>query len=212
MTMDSASKRFDLDFIKEVFQTEKIYIKSGDVLFREGENNDYVFFIESGSIKVLKSKWVIGITQALEFVGITSCLSDTSTYTFSSRAVENSSILKIKKTDFKNLLLNNSIFCKQIIEILCERIKLTDQKTRSFIEHSSQYRLINELISNSKNIENSLKTFLGVDDLSELTGISKRAVKKMLNELSKQNLILQKKNNEIELLDQPNLEKLIRKS
>lgn len=209
--MDSATKRFDLHFIEHAFNPERLEIKKGEVLFKEGENNDYVFFIESGSIKVLKGKWVIGITQALEFVGITSCLSETSTYTFSSKAVENSTILKIGKTEFKDMLLSNSFFCKQIIEILCERIKLTDIKTRSFIEQSSQHRLINELINNSKNTKNSLKTFLGVEDLSELTGISKRAVKKMLNDLSKQNLIVQGSNNEIELLDKSKLNQLIKK-
>lgn len=209
--MDSATKRFDLHFIEDAFNPERIEINKGEVLFKEGENNDYVFFIESGSIKVLKGKWVIGITQALEFVGITSCLSETSTYTFSSKAVEKSKILKISKSEFKDMLLSNSFFCKQIIEILCERIKLTDIKTRSFIEHSSQHRLINELINNSKKTKNSLKTFLGVEDLSELTGISKRAVKKMLNDLSKQNLIVQGSNSEIELLDKSKLKQLIKK-
>jgi CRP-like cAMP-binding protein len=209
--MDSATKRFDLNFIEQAFNPIRIELNKGEVLFKEGEDNDFVFFIESGSIKVLKGKWVIGITQALEFVGITSCLSETSTYTFSSKAVEKSVVLKISKNDFKNMLLCNSFFCKQIIEILCERIKLTDLKTRTFIEQTSQHRLINELINNSKSIENSLKTFLGVEDLSELTGISKRAVKKMLNDLSKQNLIIQSDKDEIELLDQIKLRQLITK-
>lgn len=206
--MDSATKRFDLHFIEQAFNPERLEINKGEVLFKEGEINDYVFFIESGSIKVLKGKWVIGITQALEFVGITSCLNETSTYTFSSKAVETSKILKISKHEFKEMLLNNSFFCKQIIEILCERIKLTDVKTRSFIEQSSQHRLINELINNSKKIGQSLITFLSIEDLSELTGISKRAVKKMLNDLSKENLLIQGKNNEIELLDKSKLLKL----
>lgn len=209
--MYDTGKRFDLNFIEQTFHSEKIKLTTGDVLFKEGERNDYVFFIETGSIKVLKRKWVIGITKALEFVGITSCLSDTSTYAFSSMAIEDSLVLKIRKTEFKDTLLINSVLCKQIIEILCERIKLIDIKTRSFIEQTSQHRLIQELINNSKNSENSLKTFLGVEDLSELTGISKRAVKRILNDLSKQKLIHQGMKNEIELLDQGKLQQMLDK-
>lgn len=210
--MDSATKRFELNYIMELFHPTKILLDCGEQLFREGENNDFVYFIESGSIKVLKSKWVIGITKANEFVGMTSCISENHSYTFSSKAVEKSEVLRIDKSEFKQLLLNDSKFCKQIIEILCERIKLTDLKTRSFIEQTSQHRLINELINNSKKIENSIKAFLGIDDLSELTGVSKRAVRKMLNDLTKENLILRNNDNEITLLDQPKLQSLIHKA
>lgn len=210
--MDNENKRFDIDFIKESFHPSKIQLNTGDILFSEGESNDYVYFIEAGSIKVLKSKWVIGITKANEFVGMTSCISENYHYTFSTKAVEKSEVLRINKSEFKELLLNNSKFCKQIIEILCERIKLTDLKTRSFIEQTSQHRLINELINNSKKIENSIKAFLGIDDLSELTGVSKRAVGKMLNDLSKDKLIHRNNKNEITLLDQQKLQSLIQKT
>ena len=68
------------------------------------------------------------------------------------------------------------------------------------------------MINNSKKIENSIKAFLGIDDLSELTGVSKRAVRKMLNDLTKENLILRNNDNEITLLDQPKLQSLIHKA
>ena len=66
--MDKDNQIFNLQFIKDSFSGEEINLSSGDILFNEGEKNDFVFFIESGSIKVLKNKWVIGITKAFEFV------------------------------------------------------------------------------------------------------------------------------------------------
>lgn len=209
--MDRESKRFELAVIKSIFKPEYITLIGGQTLFTEGEDNDYVYFIESGSIKVLKSKWLIGITKANEFVGITSCLSEGMQYSFTAKATENSKVLKITKSDFKNQLLKNPAFSRQIIEILCERIKLTDKKTRSFIEHSSKHRLISEIINNSKQVENSLKAILGEDDLAELTGVSKRSVRKLLNTLKKENLIEQNEN-EIILLDKEKLRSLSKKS
>lgn len=209
--MNTQRKEFELHFITENFPLERITLNAGDFLFKEGEQNDFVYFIESGSIKVLKNQWVIGITHSMEFVGITSCISENMTYTFSSKSVKESTLLKIKKLDFQKLLLKNPKFCKSIIEILCQRIKATDIKTRSFLEQSSKHRLITELINNSSNVEDSIKTFLGIDDLSELTGVSKRAVRKMLNDLTKVNLILHTKENEIILLDQLALKQLVDK-
>ena len=204
--MDSASQRFNLSFIETSFETARLELQPGAALFREGELNDFVFFIVSGSIKILKSNCLIGITQANEFVGITSYINESSTYTFSARAVEPCEILKIKKTDFKDLLLSNATFCKQIISILCERLKHTDQKTRNYFEQSPQNRLIHELLLNAQHSSNTIKAILTVEDLSELTGISKRTMKKLLKELSDQDLIAQTIPNTIELLDIKQLE------
>lgn len=209
--MDSIDNRFEISFIEKTFPNQKVYLNKGDLLFKEGESNDFVFFIESGSIKVLKNKWVIGITQPLEFVGITSCLNEGNHYNFSAKAIVSSVVLKIGKIDFKIHLLSNPIFCKKIIQILCERIKLTDNKTRSLVEHKSQFRLIHELVSSTSSVPSALQTFLNAEDLAELTGISLRNVKKMIKELSQQNLITQNNHKEIILIDRLKLQQILQK-
>lgn len=210
--MENTNQKFELNFILKSLDSERVELMDGETLFREGDSNDFVFFILEGSIKVLKSKWVIGITYPLEFVGITSCLSETSNYTFSSKAIEKSIVLKIRKMDFKNLLMKNATFCKQIIEILCERIKLTDYKTRNYIENTPKQRLIFELMINSKKDTNgSFFTNLKPEDLSELTGLSLRNIKKQLNELKSKELISTKNSDSILLLNKLKLDLILQK-
>lgn len=200
--MNKDTQRFNLQFIKDTFPGEEISLSSGDLLFNEGEKNDFVFFIESGAIKVLKNKWVIGITKAFEFVGITSCISDVDIYTFSSKAIENSKLLKIKKTDFKNSLLENKNFSKQIIEILCERIKMTDIRTRSYIDNPPRHRVLFEINNNITWSNNTKVAYITNEDLSELTGISKRAVTKIMNDLSKDGILERSDTNTIIIKDE----------
>jgi len=132
--MNGLSKKFDLNFIQKVFQYSELQLNAENHLFKEGSVNDYVYFIKTGSIVILKSKLIIGTISALDFVGITSCLSDKNVYTFSSIAQEKSNVYRIKNEDFRELLLADQSFSVQIIKTLCERIKLTDQKIKDFVE------------------------------------------------------------------------------
>ena len=40
--MDKDNQRFNLQFIKDSFSGEEINLSSGDILFNEGEKNDFV--------------------------------------------------------------------------------------------------------------------------------------------------------------------------
>ena len=60
---------FNLNYIKTLFPSEIIDITKGEILFKEGEINDFVFFIKSGKLKVSKTENVIGFTREKEFIG-----------------------------------------------------------------------------------------------------------------------------------------------
>lgn len=128
--MNSLSKKFDLNYIQNVFQYSKLELNAGSQLFSEGEVNNYVFFVATGSIDIFKDKLSIYTISALEFVGITSCLNNKNVYTFSSVAREKSNVYRIKNNCFKDLLLADQSFGIQVIKVLCERIKLIDQKAK----------------------------------------------------------------------------------
>lgn len=180
---------FDLDYIKSLFLSEIMEIKKGETLFTEGEINDFVFFIKSGKLKVTKKENVIGFTRENEFVGITSCLCEGDHFYFTAVACEDSKLLKINKSAFKNALTDNPEFGKTMIEILCRRIKITDNKTKSFENHSTPERIINEILNNVL-FENDLRNiYLTIADLSELTGVSNVKVLTTLKDLSAKNLI-----------------------
>ena len=207
--MDSQSPMFDKQFILEHFQTEQISINEGSSLFHEGEPNDFVFFILSGAIKVSRKKWVIGITYPNEFVGITSCISDGNFYTFSSVALENSELLRINKAAFKDLLLSNLVFSKYIIEILCERIKLTDLKTSNFLDSPPERRIILELLSSIKISQGKYISLISFRDLSQLSGAPVRMVQKLIQKFASEGILEVVKPNQLILHDKLRLESML---
>ena len=183
---------FNLNYIQTLFPSEIIDITKGEILFKEGEINDFVFFIKSGKLKVSKTENVIGFTREKEFIGITSCLCDGDHFYFTAVACENSSLLKIDKTFFKKALIENPEFGKTMIEILCRRIKITDNKTKSFTQLTTSERIINEILNNVL-FENDLrKIYLSIDDLTELTGVSSIQVLTTIKDLTAKNLIKMK--------------------
>lgn len=207
--MDSQVPIFDVKFIQDYFEPEQQELKSGDCLFNENEPNDFVYFILTGAVKVSKKKWAIGITFPNEFVGITSCISEGDTYTFSAKASCASKVLKIKKEIFKKVLLENPKFSRFIIEVLCKRIRLTDLKTSSFLDLPPERRVIVELLNNLKDIQGKLISQISMKDLSELTGVSIRSVKKIVDHFIEDGIISMPHAGQFILIDKKRLERLI---
>lgn len=208
--MDSKEPLFDPSFVANELTPKAINVGVGEMLFREGESNDFVYFVITGSIKVSRNNWVIGITQPQQFVGITSCLSDRNYYTFSAIALEAGSVYQIRKEVFKNLLLRNPLFSKYIIEILCERIKLIDLKTSTFLNFPPERRVIMEILNNLKYFQGHFISQLSMKDLSELTGVSMKVVKRLIDNFIKDNIISMQHTNQLVLLDKPRLENILK--
>jgi CRP/FNR family cyclic AMP-dependent transcriptional regulator len=187
--MNYKHKKFDLKFVKKQFLYEEVEFQTNEYLFHEGNENSFVYYIIDGKIKVIKKKIVIGFSNPNEFVGITSCLSENNEYCFSALAQENSTLLRIHKTVFKTVLNENVEFGKIIIDLLCNRIKLTDGKSESFKNHTSTERVVNEILSNVETENNSYTIKATIEDLSELTGVSTNLIKTIIRELSKQKII-----------------------
>jgi hypothetical protein len=94
---------------------------------------------------------------------------------------------------------------------LCARIKLTDFKTKNYIENTSKQRLLFEILLNSKkDLEGQYFTNLLPEDFSELTGLSIRNIKKQLNELQIKNLIEINTAGVITLLEKEKMESILR--
>lgn len=93
---------------KEVFEKyfSKIEIHKGDIVFREGERGNEVFFIEKGSVAIKKSMdkngvdfKILAIISQGNFFGEVAVLEDIPR-TASAEAIEDSLIYKISRDDF----------------------------------------------------------------------------------------------------------------
>lgn len=203
--MNYKHKKFDSNFVKKQFLYEEVKFDKNEYLFHEGNENSFVYYVIEGKIKVIKKKIVIGFSNTDEFVGITSCLSENNEYCFSALSQENSKLLRIHKSIFKKVLNENIEFGKIIINLLCNRIKLTDGKSESFKNHTSTERVVNEILSNVETENNNYTIKATIEDLAELTGVSKHLIKSIIKELSKQKII-EFINHTIRILDYHRLE------
>lgn len=185
---------FKTSFVKSNFDFEELTVPEKTTLFNEGDKNDYVYFIENGAINVYKNKILIGITKTSEFVGITSCLCDKEIYTFSAKTKKETKILRLKKEEFKGKIEDNKEFSRYIMKVLCERIKLTDLKTKSFLDKTYEKRLIFEIINYAIYDGIKYKIIVSIDELKMLTGIPKKTIAVLLKKLINSNLLYKNSN------------------
>lgn len=197
---------FKIEFVKDNFNYEVMNFTANSTIFSEGDENNFVYFIEKGAIDVYKNGILIGVTKTSEFVGITSCLSDKQFYTFSAKSKIDSKILRLNKKEFKSAIEDKKEFCEYIMRILCERIKFTDLKTKSFLDKTYEKRLIFELITQSIFDGIKRKVIVNIDELYALTGIPKKIIQALLKNFIKENIISKSKS-EFEILNFEKLQK-----
>jgi len=180
------------DYINALFLkhkcNERISIKKNEFLFQEGEEDSHVYLLVEGNVKIQKNKWVLWSAKSHELIGISSYFSEKTTYEFSVKAKQDSTFYKIANKNFEMLLLEDPKFSRIIMEMLCERIKRTNKRTKSLLEEPSKYRLINELISRTKELNASLIPCT-LEDLSGVVGVSVRLIRNMITELEQKKLV-----------------------
>jgi len=194
------SKSFDFKNIS--FQ--EIHFPKGTHLFKENLCGNEIYFILQGEVKILKGKWVLWSAIEEELIGISSFFADCEQYSFSAVASTDTKVQKVSSIDFEKMLISNPEFSRTIMEMMCERINLTQVRLKKLLKYSSKYRLITEIINKVK--KTGVKTIdLTMDELSELIGVSKRLVRKLVIELEDKKL-LQRKKNELIIHDLKGLE------
>jgi CRP/FNR family transcriptional regulator len=176
------------DLIIPAYSKEALSYKKNDFLFREGEEDDSVYFLEEGEVKILKKKWVLWSAKPNELIGISSYFADESTYNFSAKANADCKVYRIQNADFKSILLNNSTFSRAVMDMLCQRIRLTNTRTKSLLEYPSRYRLIHEIIRKAKEIKTNRVPYT-LEDLSGVVGVSVRLIRDMISDLEQKKLL-----------------------
>lgn len=109
--------------------------EAGQVIFKENSPGDALFVIVEGQVRVVKTdslgeEHVLAYLKQGEYFGEIS-LVDRSPRSASVYAETETELMKIKNTDFKNLIAGNKElerkFYKSFTEVLCERLRITNQ-------------------------------------------------------------------------------------
>ena len=182
-------------------------VKKNDIILWEEDTSKYMYIVFSGKIKVVQlsqdgKEQIVAIHRKGDFFGEMSLL-DGKTLPAVVIAMENSTVGLISKKDFESFFLNNENVLRQIISLLCERLReswlmlqvlgFTDaeQRVRAVLTHiSSLYGV--------KDLRGTIIPFkLTHKDIANYTALARETVSRLLSRLCQAG--------DIEILDNKNI-------
>lgn len=106
---------------------EPVDLKSGHVLFAEGERAHYLYLVVKGEVRIVRegdSRLIpIDVVKKGEFIGELSMFSPDESRSDCAVAVEDSSVLVFKKSDIQKVIRTCPPWVSTMMETLSERLK-----------------------------------------------------------------------------------------
>ncbi|MCP4457193.1 MAG: Crp/Fnr family transcriptional regulator [Cytophagales bacterium] len=174
----------------------------GDRLYSEGDLYVGVFFIIDGRIQIQKKgpskKMTMWFGESGEFTGVVALFDDQKLHSSTAVVIESTAqIFHFSKKQFLEFLNKHPEVQKDVIKKLCQKINLTEMRIFNSILHNNRTRFIDTLmfLSNQENSytnETSGKNVVvkcSEDTLSELSGISKKYLSRLLEEFESNKLL-----------------------
>jgi CRP/FNR family cyclic AMP-dependent transcriptional regulator len=168
-------------------------LKSGEILFKEGEPGDEMYLIRAGKIRIVKdfegtSKTLTVIGEG-EFFGEMAIL-DKSPRSATAIAETDAKLIIVDRDAFLSSV-NRNPFIKYIIETLTTRLRKTNNMLKYFSVPNEKIRFLLYIKDRlCKNKEGDLDTRLdsGGREIADVTGLPLDKVKEYLRELKEYNI------------------------
>jgi CRP/FNR family transcriptional regulator, cyclic AMP receptor protein len=109
---------------------KEIEYEQGSVIFKEGETGDCMYIIHRGSIKIHKESTTLAILPENEVFGELSLL-DADTRSATATANTDCVLFKIDQEPFYELMDERPEVAKGFIKILCQRLRMMNEKSRN---------------------------------------------------------------------------------
>lgn len=172
---------------------QKSFKKKAEI-FREGDNANYLFYIESGKVKTFKTnddgkELIVKLFGAGEFLGYNNLIQE-GAYMESAAALEPCEISLIPKSEFFDLLFKNKQVAKQFIGMLTSDIKENEQQLIKLAYNSVRKRVSEALLKfyEKQNDPNALLK-VSREDLSNVAGTSLETAIRTLSDFKDEGLI-----------------------
>ena len=183
-------------------------VKKKQIVFSEGDNAEYLYYLNSGQIKLYKThddgkELVLDVVNSGGYFGQSSFfLGDKNNC--HALAMLDAEIVKIPKNEFSQVLLNNPEIAQSFISSLSENIKSTEEKLLSFAYDTVRKRIANAIL-NLSDENKSLK--ISREDLANYVGTATETLIRCLSEFKEDQLIKIEKR-VIEIVDKKTLEEI----
>jgi CRP/FNR family transcriptional regulator len=183
--------------IEHIFQV-KNYPKN-QIIFLEEETGNYMYIVLAGKVKVTKStasgkETILAIHQAGDFFGEMALL-DGKTSPATVSAMEDSRIATIFHADFQHLLMANEKVVRQIIQVLCGRLRQVWSQVQELSHSSADDRIRAGILQLSRKhgVQDARGIIINLkithQELAELVGTSRETVTRALARLQKKGIV-----------------------
>ncbi|MBF0559385.1 MAG: Crp/Fnr family transcriptional regulator [Nitrospirae bacterium] len=184
------------DEIKELrhWLVEK-YFERNKIVFLEEDTQNYMYVVLSGKVKAVHmsedgKEHILAVHKSGDFFGEMTLL-DGKTAPATVIAMEDTHILILARKDFEKYLLKNDKFLRQIISVLCLRLREAwmMHKVLSLPRVEDRIRTLLKLMSMNYGVKGPdgtlLATKLTHQDIADYASVSRETVTRFLNRLSK---------------------------
>ncbi len=169
--------------------------KKNEVILYEEDTNEFMYIILSGKVKVVRTtedgkEIILAIHQSGNFFGEMSLI-DGKTVPATVRATEDSITAIVSKKDFYSMLFTHHKVLKQLLQILCSRLRESWEKIQllNFNNASQRIRMLLLMLSDEyakKTTEGlTLSIKLTHQDIADMTGMTRETVTRIIDKWQK---------------------------
>lgn len=190
--------------------------KKRDLVFREGQTPNDVYFIEKGKVKTYKINYdgkelITGIRREGDFLGFVPLLED-KPYNENAEVLEASRITIIPKSDFISLVYSSKDVARKFIRLLSNNIEEMENRLLDIAYQSVRQRVAGTLLKISDQYAHSAQDgmiTISRRDISTIVGTATESLNRTLADFKDEGLITIAGDG-LRIVNRPKLERLLR--
>lgn len=174
-----------------------VKFKKKEIIFREGDSPQHLFFLAKGKVKIFKAhnegkEYVTELLKEGDFFGYIPLFKN-SFYSDSAMAFEDCEVCKIPKEDFIAIVTENRDLSTQFIKMLSNHVSEIEKQLLSLAYDTVRKRVAVALLLLAKRFPDTVKKHSQItinrEDLSDLAGTATETVIRCLSEYKADKLI-----------------------
>ena len=186
-----------LDHLKNYFtdNAEEYPFSLGEIIYHEGDNSNFVYLIYQGVVKTYKideqgKELITGLYKEDDFFGITS-FTHNIPHQESATAIENTKILRLSKSELKNILQKNHEVTLELIDYLTDNVSEIKEHLLEMAYSSVRKKTANTISQFTKKIKSRPGESIHISrsDLASIAGIATETFIRTLSDFKKEGII-----------------------
>lgn len=191
--------------------------KKKQVIYKQANHPHYLFYVLKGKVKTFKTHedgkdLVINLYNEGDFFGYIALL-ESSTYTETAEAIEETELALIPKKEFESLLNNNPAIARKLVALLSKNVVAKENQLLGIAYNTLRKKVAEALVSMQKKYHTNKSEPFVIDssreELATIAGTATESLIRTLSDFKSENLI-DIRTGKIVIIDEKKLANLIR--